>query len=310
MAQRKENFISPDQSVEQAFEQILRTNLVTAREWEPVVLAGEDPEGIHQMRVCLRRIRSALGVFRSAVPRKVTRSFFKEMRWAAKTLDRARDLDVYIAENLSSKGKKRKGKIRKLALKHREMAYDQVTVFIQGEHYVKLCDEFRYWVETKGWRMDISDERMKVLESNIIPFASEVLDCQRTRVLEDGRDIESLDNEALHQLRIDCKKLRYASEFFAPLYGEPIRDFIGHLKVLQDLLGTLHDTAVMPGLQKDILKGKKNRSLTRYARELVNDRDKQARAIRKVLRKSWRGFCNAECPWMDTGAILALSPTC
>ena len=51
MAKQKEYCVSPDQSVEQAFEQILRTNLVTTREWEPIALAGEDPEGIHQMRV-------------------------------------------------------------------------------------------------------------------------------------------------------------------------------------------------------------------------------------------------------------------
>ncbi|MEA3276429.1 MAG: CHAD domain-containing protein [Pseudomonadota bacterium] len=305
MAEQKETFVSPDQSVEQAFEQILRTNLVTTREWEPVVLAGEDPEGIHQMRVCLRRMRSALAVFRPAIPRKITRSFFKEMRWAAKTLDRARDLDVYIAENLSSKGKKRRGKMRKLAMKHRERAYDQAADFIQGERYRKICDEFRHWVETQGWRVDRSDEQREVLEGNVIPFASEVLDRQRTRVLDDGRDIESLESEALHRLRIDCKKLRYGAEFFAPLYGEPMQGFVGHLKALQDLLGTLHDTAVMPDLQKDLLKGKKNRSLTRYARRLVNERGKQAKAIRKALNKSWGGFSNAERPWMDAGAHLA-----
>ena len=128
MAKQKANFVTSDQSVEQAFEQILRTNLTTTRDWEPVVLAGEDPEGVHQMRVCLRRMRSALAVFRPAIPRKVTRSFFKEMRWAAKTLDRARDLDVYIAENLSSKGNKRKGKMRKLALKNRVKPAAAVTI--------------------------------------------------------------------------------------------------------------------------------------------------------------------------------------
>ena len=57
------------------------------------------------MRVCIRRMRSALTVFREAIPRKVTASFAKEMRWAVQALDRARDLDVYITENLSSKEK-------------------------------------------------------------------------------------------------------------------------------------------------------------------------------------------------------------
>lgn len=304
MATQKGNFVSPDQSVEQAFAQILRTNLATIRDMEPIVLAGEDPEGIHQMRVCLRRMCSALVVFRQVIPRKVTRSFFKKMRWAAKTLDRARDLDVYIAENLSSKGDNRMGKMRKLAMKQREGAYDQVTDFVHGERYATLCDEFRHWLATQGWRVDLSDEQREVLERDITPFAADALDRQRIRVLDDGRDIKSLESEALHQLRIDCKKLRYAAEFFAPLYGEQMKEFVSHLKSLQDLLGTLHDTAVMPDLQKNLLKGKKNRHLTRYARRLVSKRGKQEKAIRAALNKSWDAFSNSERPWMVTAAHL------
>jgi hypothetical protein len=51
----------------------------------------------------------------------------KEMRWAAKALDRARDLDVYIAENLPSAGRKAETKMRDIALKHREEAYCYVV---------------------------------------------------------------------------------------------------------------------------------------------------------------------------------------
>ncbi len=305
MAPQKTKLVTPDQSVEHTFGQILQTNLTTARDWEPVVLAGEDPERIHQMRVCLRRMRSALAVFRTAMPPKLTRSFFKEMRWAAKTLDRARDLDVYIAENLSSKGNKLKGKMHNIALKDRKRAYEQVTGFIRGKRYKKLCNDFHHWMETQGWRMDLTEEQKDVVEGNIIPFASKVLDHQWTRVLGDGINIESLDNEALHQLRIDCKKLRYAAEFFTSLYEKPTKDFICHIKSLQDLLGTLHDAAVMPELHKDLLKNKKNRNLTHYTQKLVNLRGKQSKTLRKALNDGWSAFSNADRPWMDNAAYLA-----
>jgi CHAD domain-containing protein len=302
MAKDKETCVNPEQTVEQAFEGILRSTLAVAREWEPVALAREDPEGVHQMRVCLRRMRSALVLFGPAIPRRLTRSFFQETRWAAKTLDHARDLDVYIDENLSSKGKKRKAKMRRLAMKQRERAYDKVADFIEGGRYRKMCDEFRQWVETQGWRMDLSDGQRDVLAGNVIPFASNVLDRQRARVLEAGRDIETLENEALHQLRIDCKKLRYGAEFFAPLYGERMKAFVHHLKDLQDLLGNLHDTAVMRDLQKDLLNRKKNRRLKRYARNLLQARGEQARAVTGALRERWEGFSNAERPWAEAGA--------
>jgi len=304
MAGQKDNFVGPSQSVEQVFEQILQANLVTTREWEPVVLAGEDPEGIHQMRVCLRRMRSALAVFRPAIPRKITGSFFEEMRSAAKTFDRPRDLDVYIAENLSSACDKQMGKLRKLAMKHRARAYVEAIDFIHGKRYAKLCDGFRQWVETQGWRADLSADKQEMLGANVVPFASDALERQSTRVLDNGRDIERLDGEALHQLRIDCKNLRYAAEFFAPLYGEPMKQFVAHLKGLQDLLGTLHDTAVMWDLQKDLLKGHKNHRLKRYARKLVNQRVRQGQATGKVLADSWCDFCNAARPWRDAAANL------
>ena len=305
MGSQNTNVVNTDQSIEQAFEQILRANLAAAGEWEAVVLAGEDPEGVHQMRVCLRRMRSALAVFQPAISRNMTASFLNEMRWAATTLDRPRDLDVYIADNLSSEANKWQSKLRKLAMKHREKAYGQAIDFIQGERYATLCAELNRWVETRGWRGDLADKGREVLEGNAIPFASEVLDRQRSRVLDGGRNIKKLDSEALHHLRIGCKKLRYAAEYFTPFYGEPMSDFIRHLKSLQDLLGTLHDAAVMPELQKDLLKGRKNRSLLRYARRLVNKRHKQAKAIRKALIQRWGDFSNTERPWMNASVRLA-----
>ncbi len=88
--------IAGGQTVESAFECVLRGNLTGTQAGAPVALAGDDIEGVHQMHVCIRRTRSPLTVFRAAIPRKFSGSFAKEMRWAAKALDRARDLDVSI----------------------------------------------------------------------------------------------------------------------------------------------------------------------------------------------------------------------
>ena len=73
MAQEKTTVVDKEQTVEEAFRHILVTNLNAVHEWEPVAVKGEDIEGVHQMRVGLRRMRSALSVFRLAVPRSVAR---------------------------------------------------------------------------------------------------------------------------------------------------------------------------------------------------------------------------------------------
>ena len=66
-----------------------------------------------------------------------------------------------------------------------------------------------------------------------------------------------------------------------------MKNFVADLRGLQDLLGILHDVAVMPELQKDLLKGSKSRKLTRYSRKLIDKRGKQARDIRKTLNSRW-----------------------
>lgn len=297
MASQLATSVNSRQTVEGAFEHILKVNLASVTVWEPVALAGEDIEGVHQMRVGLRRMRSALSVFQSAIPRKLTRPLAKEMRWSARALDRARDLDVYIAENFPAKGGKYQDKIQSIARKHREEAYSKVRRVVQCKRYQTFNRIIVNWLNTKDWRKHLSVEERKVLRRRITPFACRVLEEHLGNVLEAGKEIDKIDSEALHRLRIECKKLRYATEFFAPLYGERMKDFTRHLKALQDLLGTLHDTAVLPGLQRDLLKDTRSSKLKRFAGKLENNREKESEEIKMYLMERWQAFSEADHPW-------------
>lgn len=305
MARQVATSVNPSQTVEEAFKHILEANLASVKEWEPVVLAGEDIEGVHQMRVGLRRMRSELSVFRSAIPRKLTRPLAKEMRWAARALDRARDLDVYIAENFPGKGSKFQQKMQSIARENREEAYSRVRGIVQCKRYLTFNREIVNWLDTKAWREQLSEEERKVLRRKITPFACRGLEEHQGDVLEAGKEIEKMDSEALHRLRIECKKLRYATEFFAPLYGERMKDFTRNLKALQDLLGTLHDTAVLSGLQKDLLKGAGSSKLKRLADKLEDKREKESGDIKKNLMERWHAFSEAEHPWVKAKARKA-----
>jgi CHAD domain-containing protein len=298
MARQKSVSIKPKQTVEDAFEQILRTDLESVYQWTPVALAGKDVEGVHQMRVALRRMRSALTVFRPAIPRKITAPLARKMRWAALQLDRARDLDVYIEDNLSGrKLRPSERKIRKIALQHRKVTYDQVRDFIHGKRFNALERNLSKWLDSRGWQKQLQGKRKKMVRGRVGPFAAGVLESHRAQILEHGKGIQNLDNEALHQLRIDCKKLRYATEFFSPLYGKHMATFTSHLKGLQDLLGTLHDCVVMSGLQKDLLKGKNNPKLNRLSGKLEARRMREACDLKKILKGRWNAFAQAKRPW-------------
>jgi CHAD domain-containing protein len=292
--------INPKLSVETTFDHLLRGDLVSVNKWVPVALAGKDVEGVHQMRVGLRRMRSTLTLFRLAFPRRITGSIAQEMRWLALQLDRARELDVYIEQNLSAKaGKRKKGYrlMRKIATAQRQKAYDHVRTVIKGKRFKTFNKHLSHWLDSKGWRKDMSGKERRVLKGKVKPFTAKVLECHRNRVLQNGEDIRKLDSEALHRLRIECKKLRYATEFFAPLYGKKMDIFAGRLRRLQDVLGLLHDCTVMKGLQRDLLKSKKAQKLKAVARKLEDKSMQASQDLSKVLVRSWVDFSKTKQPW-------------
>ncbi len=304
MAQQKTTEVNTKHTVEDAFRHILLTNLGSVHAWEPVAVKGKDIEGVHQMRVGFRRMRSALTVFRPVLPREVTAPFAQDMRWAGKTLDGARDLDVYIADNLTAKGGKAQKRMRRIAIRRRSKIYDQVRQFVGGRRYARFNDDLSRWLDRRAWRKDLSRKRKRYLDSKVTSFAARTLEQHRSQVLKVGGNIDKLDADALHQLRIDCKKLRYATEFFGPLYGKSMVKFTEQLKGLQDILGTLHDGAVMVGLQKDLLKQEKNAKATRFAGKLADRRAKEAKEQKKILKQQWVAFSRAERPWKRTAGAV------
>jgi triphosphatase len=87
-------------SVNDAFKAVMWATLVHLRANEPGMLAGRNPEYMHQMRVALRRIRSAFGVFAALFPGPAISSVRNELKWLAANLGTARDWDVFVTETL------------------------------------------------------------------------------------------------------------------------------------------------------------------------------------------------------------------
>jgi CHAD domain-containing protein len=102
--------------------------------------------------------------------------------------------------------------------------------------------------------------------------------------------------EEMHQLRIQCKKLRYAAEFFTPLF-DGMENFIGHMKGLQDLLGIMNDVAVMQHLLEDLLADTRDPEVLQYAGGLVGWRTRQYHEIKDSFDERWEELLNAKHPW-------------
>lgn len=289
----------------EAFGRILRYNLDFLLEWAPIAYKGEDIEGVHQARVGLRRLRSALGLFRKALPREYTDSWGTEMQWIATAMGEARDLDVFISEGLKAMAGKiplasGEQKLTVLATQRRNEAYANVRIMLDSNRYKTFVTDFAYWVDNRGWNhMDVPNDVRHELDKSIRMYASKLLNKRMRTTLAFGAEMGTMSTEELHELRIECKKLRYAIDFFQPIFVEKgIQAFTLHLKGLQDLLGIMNDVTVMHGLLDKMLQHETDIETMQYAGALIGWRAHQYEEVRGELDVRWNEFASAALPWM------------
>jgi inorganic triphosphatase YgiF len=260
LAQRARRTELPkDATLEQALEAISKTcfEQILANE-EPARL-GLDPESVHQMRVGVRRLRSAISLFKKSLPVLQRRSLQQELRWLARELGHARDLDVLIAETLDplrqrfpdDRGIKH---LTDVAGELRNEAYDALRITLDSRRYAELMLHVGSWITGRGWREQPLTPDAAALFLPARTRAVDLLRRRRRKVRRVGRHFAKADAAELHQLRIEAKKLRYATEFLMPLFsGKQPRRFVRATSRLQETLGHLNDTATASRLLDELL---------------------------------------------------------
>lgn len=231
--------IEPGAGVADAFAAIAGACLRQFRWNEDLLLRTQDPDALHQARVALRRLRSALSIFRRVVADNRFDHLRGELRWLAATLGEARDLDVLIA---------RTGRLDALG-EPRAEAYARVAEALGSVRARTLMLDLAEWLAVGAWRTAPADPA--AVSAPAGAFATATLDRLRRRLKKRGHGLDRLDDEARHDVRIDAKKLRYAAEFFAGLFPGRKRErrarrFIGAMQELQAHLGDLNDIATAP----------------------------------------------------------------
>ncbi|MBV2149951.1 CHAD domain-containing protein [Sphingobium sp. AS12] len=230
-----------------AFLTIARACLKQFRLNEPLVLDHDDPDALHQARVALRRLRSALSIHKPMLGDGRAKTLNGELRWLAGELGKARDLDVLVERATDGPLRDRLGQAR-------VVAYANAAVVLRSDRARTLMIDLAEWIAIGEWRSAPDGQETRDLPAR--EFAAKALDRFRRKVKKGGRDLEDLDDEARHEVRKAAKKLRYAAEFFAALYERKRerrrhKQFVGALEALQDQLGALNDLATAP----DVLNG-------------------------------------------------------
>ena len=241
--------LQPGMSAAEGFAAIAFSCLRQFRLNEELVERTADPNALHQARVAMRRLRSAFSLFRPLIADEPFARLREEVRWFTDQLGDARNLDVLLKR---IGGKASAAALRDALTAEREAAYARVREALGSARLRRLMLELAAWIETGPWR-----QRPQASEP-IRSFAAVQLGKRWRKVKKGGKHIRTLEIEPLHRLRIEVKKLRYASEFLASLQTGDDRlarqaAFTDALEDMQEALGELNDAETGRTLLEDLL---------------------------------------------------------
>ena len=222
-----------------------------------------DSEFLHDIRVAIRRTRSALTQIREVYPALDVERFKEEFRWLFVETGPKRDLDVHLLhmeiykEGLPEEIRADLDPLEEFLERKRKRARDRLLGVLDSERYRRLVEE---------WRAFLTEEPAGALfsrnaERPVREVASERIWRVYRRMVKRGRAIgDDAPAAVLHEARIRAKKLRYLLEFFRRLYPEPeIARLVAELKRLQDNLGDFNDYQIQ------------RKSLHRFADEMAEE---------------------------------------
>jgi triphosphatase len=217
-------------------------------------LCKDDAEGVHQMRVGLRRLRAAISLFSALLDDAQTGAIKAELKWLTGELGPARELDVLIARVIKPVQRRTSGwddipKLSRQFARQRAAALTRAREAVGSERYRLLKIEIAAWLEIGVWATPQDDPQRERGALAIEAFAAEQLSLRRRKLRKRAKSFTELDAPRRHKLRIQAKKLRYATDFFSSLFsgkqaGKRQTKFIAALEAVQDGLGDLNDIAV------------------------------------------------------------------
>lgn len=257
--------------------------------WSDQFQRDQTAEAVHQGRVATRRLRSGISLYKRAAPCPVLQEAGRALKSCASRLGAARDWDVFLkgaGTQLADMADEdaRLASLLRAARRRRDEVYADLALYLAGADFRQLELALGCAASLRPWERAGDSSS---LQAPTAAFAAEVLARRFKHVRRRGRNLKELPVPALHELRKDCKRLRYATEFFAPSFPrQDTKPFLKRLAALQEELGVLNDTAVATQLM-----GQLGRIGRGYAGGVVEGCAMAAGApARKRIAKVWKRF--------------------
>lgn len=292
--------LGPGLSVDDALADLIAGLARALLFWAPRVGRTSGPEPVHQMRVALRRLRSALKLFHRAVPAcPELEAIEAPLRALGQALGVARDWDVFLdglgaAVGAAFPAERAVARLLREAAMRRDSGYVSLREIIDGASFRELGLQLAELTVVRPWRSDGAQPDVAACP-DLHEYARQALRKRLRKALQVGSNIEQQPIEALHALRLECKRLRYAAEFMTPLFANrSARRFIGRLASLQERLGRLNDGVVAASLMHQLGGGAGRAFAAGAVRGYVAARSERAR---DKAERAWRRFQRCEPFW-------------
>jgi len=288
--------LSPKMSADQAFQQIAWECLRQLQGNQDMVLHGDDPEGVHQMRIALRRLYVAIKLFKCE-----TTDMQNELDWLSTRLGSARDWDVLLHTTLPAALNQLEphsghSLLLQRATAAHKRAYASLRQALNSQRYQRLQLSLGAWLASFSHSPD----------TKVLKLAGRRLQQSYKKLQQFGKKLGESDPRQLHKLRIEAKYLRYAAEFFAEIYHaqnrpdkgqNKTRRFVDRLARLQATLGLLNDINVTETMIHQLASRQANPEISEAASLILEWNAMRATQPLKQMHKTWQDFMQAQIFW-------------
>lgn len=218
---------------------------------------NETPDAVHQMRVAMRRSRSALQIAKDILDRTQTNDLVNELRWAGQELGKARDLEV-LRERFEAAVDKLpeddvvgpvKARFTKYFARNEAEATETVKATLRGERYFAMLDAFDAMLAAPPLGERAANPANKELPRAVRRAYRTVAD--RMAIADSHKPGHERDL-ALHEVRKGTKRLRYACEIAEPVIGKDAEVYRRGAKAITQLLGDHQDSTVARPVLREI----------------------------------------------------------
>ena len=243
----------------------------------PGVARSDDPEYLHQLRVGVRRLLSAVRVFRPLLKRKRADAVVRPLRDMMRVFGAARDWDVF-RETLAH-AEAAKALVARAGQK-RAVARRAARTLVSSAAFQNAQLRALRWLHSDPWRSDAA--RAEPLRR----FARRSLERMHAKLLKRARRVDWRDAPARHSVRIAVKRLRYACDFFSACFAhQAVLPFLARLAARQDTLGELNDVAVGRALLAELVA--KDQAVREAAAPVRQWLARRERELIASLAKDW-----------------------